>query len=101
MIRRIHSKRALAVVALLCLLVAFLSELLWLLESKDLLWAGGGAEVDEGPDGGLRLRADANAVRYDPTLHGRGVEVKAVTYHGLKVDRLRDGRWRIQVILDV
>src|SRR5688572_4913953 len=42
------------------MVVAFLSELLWLLESRDLLWLGGGVTVGPGPDGSVRLTAAGN-----------------------------------------
>ena len=83
------------------LVVAFLSELLWLHESEDLLWLGGGVEIAELPDGGLRLSAHGNAVVHDPVKHGRGVEVKAVTYHGLRFGREPSGAWGLWVLLDI
>ena len=81
------------------LAVAFLAELLWLLESKDLLWLGGGVEVTPQRDG-LRAVAKGNCAAYDPDRHGRGVEVKAVTYHGL-VSRREGARWHVRVLLDI
>lgn len=83
------------------LVVAFLSELLWLHESEDLLWLGGGVTVSELADGTLRLDAQGNAVVHDPLQHGRGVEVKAVTYHGLRFGRGQDGAWGLWVLLDI
>ena len=83
------------------LVVAFLSELLWLNESEDLIWLGGGVRVNPLDDGGLRLDAVGNAARHDPARHGRGVEVKAVTYHGLRFRRGRDGQWELWVLLDI
>ena len=82
------------------MVVALLSEILWLLESKDLLWLGGGVRLAAGPDGILRLHASGNGARYDPKRHGRGVEVKAVTYHDLVLRR--EGKtWRLWVLLDI
>lgn len=81
------------------LAVAFLAELLWLHESEDLLWVGGGVQVEE--HGGLvRATASANALHHAPHQHGRGVEVKAVTYHGLRFVREGAG-WRLWVLLDI
>lgn len=81
------------------LAVAFLSEVLWLMESQGLLWLSGGVHVEAGGDGYI-ARAGANMVRHDPRSHGRGVEVKAVTYHDLFFGR--DGnRWRLRVVLDI
>lgn len=83
------------------LVVAFLSELLWLHESEDLLWLGGGVTIAQLPDGILRLQAHGNAAVHDPVLHGRGVEVKAVTYHGLRFGRDATGSWGLWVLLDI
>lgn len=83
------------------LAVAFLSELLWLNESEDLLWLGGGVVVSALDDGGLRVVAHGNGVLHDAALHGRGVEVKAVTYHGLRFERGADGDWLLWVLLDI
>jgi SHS2 domain-containing protein len=83
------------------LVVAFLSELLWLHESEDLLWLGGGVTITPLPDGSLRLAAHGNAVVHDPVRHGRGVEVKAVTYHGLRFGREPSGAWGLWVLLDI
>lgn len=83
------------------LVVAFLSELLWLHESADLIWLGGGVRVTPLDDGGVRLEAVGNAAPHDPARHGRGVEVKAVTYHGLRFGRGRDGQWQLWVLLDI
>lgn len=82
------------------LVVAFLSELLWLHESEDLLWLGGGVHVEPGVGTMLRVVAKGNAVRHDPTRHGQGVEVKAVTYHGLRFGR-KDAGWELWVLLDI
>ena len=82
------------------MVVAFLSELLWLHESKDLLWVGGRVQVAEAPGGLLRVTAEGNGVHHDPARHGRGVEVKAVTYHGIRLER-QDGGWRLWVLLDI
>lgn len=81
------------------LLVAVLSELLWLYESEDVVWLGGGVRIE---DSGALLRATAtgNGLHHAPAIHGRGVEVKAVTYHGLRCAREGD-HWRLWVLLDL
>ena len=83
------------------LAVAFLSELLWLHESEDLLWLGGGVRVEAGAGGTVRATAVGNALRHDPARHGRGVEVKAVTYHGLRFGPAPSGGWELWVLLDI
>ena len=81
------------------LAVAFLSELLWLMESEGQLWVTGGVTITPTADG-LAADVGANMVRYDTRLHGAGVEVKAVTYHDLFFGR--DGaEWRLRVVLDI
>lgn len=82
------------------LAVAFLSELLWHFESQDLVWLGGGVRLVEGKDGLLRAEAEGNALVHDNSRHGQGVEVKAVTYHGLSFTESR-GVWLLRVILDI
>ncbi|MES2154344.1 MAG: archease [bacterium] len=82
------------------LVVAFLSELLWSFESEDLLWMGGGVSLGASRDGILRLEARGNVTRYDPSRHGRGVEVKAVTYHDVALRRDGSG-WLLRALLDI
>ncbi len=80
------------------LAVAFLSEILWQLESEDLLWVDGAVDVESTVDG-FRAHAVGRAVCYDPETHGRGTEVKAITYHELVFEQ-RD-EWFLRVILDI
>ncbi|MCF8052764.1 MAG: archease [Desulfobacterales bacterium] len=46
------------------------------------------------------IRAEVKTATYDPAVHRLGEEIKAVTYHQLRVEEL-DGGWRAQVIFDV
>ncbi len=81
------------------LVVAFLSELLWLLESDEMLWLAGGVDVRQDGDG-WHLQARGNGIQYDPARHGQGTEVKAVTYHDLVVAQ-EGPRWRCRVVVDI
>jgi len=54
-------------------------------------------EVQVGQDG---LRATARGEPFDPSRHELDMEVKAITYHGLKVEREADG-WLAEVIVDL
>jgi len=83
------------------LAVAFLSELLWHFESQDLVWLGGGVRVEQTPEGLLCAEAEGNALVHDSSKHGQGVEVKAVTYHGLAFGPQPRGEWLLRVILDI
>ena len=50
---------------------------------------------------GLRgLEATARGEPLDPKRHGLGHEVKAITYHGLKVEHQAEG-WLAEVLLDI
>ncbi len=82
------------------LVVAFLSELLWYFESEDLLWLGGGVTFGTSRDGILRLDVRANACVHQIARDGRGVEVKAVTYHDLEFAK-HGHEWRLRVLLDI
>lgn len=55
-----------------------------------------------GPDGVLwSLAAELWGEPLDPSRHGGGVDVKAVTLHQLAVSQDPDGTWRARVVLDV
>jgi SHS2 domain-containing protein len=82
------------------LAVAFLAELLWISESKDLLWTGGGVEYSILNDGTHRAAAVGNAVKFDPSMHGHGVEVKAITYHEVRFAQAKN-YWSLRVLIDI
>lgn len=56
----------------------------------------------------FEVRLDAQGLQatgwgepYDPQRHLPGREVKAITYHGLKVEQQADGSWLAEVIVDI
>jgi SHS2 domain-containing protein len=55
-------------------------------------------EVKVGPDG---LEGTAWGEPYDPGRHPLSHEVKAITYHGLRVEPTDDGGWLSEVIVDI
>lgn len=77
------------------LLVDLLSELLATVETRR--WLARRCCVER-VAGGLRVRAFGEAL--DPSRHRLTHEVKAITYHRLKVRCVR-GRWLAEVIVDV
>lgn len=83
------------------LAVAFLAELVWLVEAEDLLWLQGGVRLTTAADGILRAEAEGNGTRFEPNRSGRGVEVKAVTYHQVLFAQDARGLWRLRVLLDL
>ncbi len=78
------------------LLVDFLAELLGLFNLEKFLISGIKVKrIDE-----ISVAGEVVGEPYDPTRHELGDEIKAVTYHQLKVARQGD-EWTGRVILDV
>ena len=77
------------------LLFDWLKELLTRFEAEHQLFAR--FDVRVRPDG---LTATAWGEPFDPARHSLNHEVKAVTYHELKVE-LVDGEWLAEVIVDI
>lgn len=81
------------------LLVAWLSELIFLAETKSLLLADFDVRIaGQGDD--WRLLAEAGGERFSPGRHERRSLIKAATYHQLEVKKIADG-WTGRVIFDV
>ncbi len=77
------------------LLFDWLNELLYTFESEKLLLGRFEVRVE-----GNGLRATAFGQPLDPARHRLLHEVKAITYHQLKVERAGAG-WRAEVIVDI
>ncbi|MHB1425588.1 MAG: archease [Gemmataceae bacterium] len=77
------------------LLFDWLKELLYHFEVAHLLLARFSVQV--GADG---LQGSAWGEPFDPSRHELSHEVKAITYHGLRVEKMPDG-WLAEVIVDI
>lgn len=77
------------------LLFDWLSEILYLFESEHLLLSQFDVEIN--PDG---VHGIARGEPLDENRHELEHEVKAVTYHGLKVEETPNG-WLAEVIVDI
>lgn len=77
------------------LLFDWLSEILYLFDSQHLLLNDFTVRLDE--DG---LQATARGEPLDESRHRAEREVKAITYHGLRVEQTPDG-WLAEVIVDI
>lgn len=77
------------------LLFDWLTEILYLFESERILLA----QFDVRLAGDV-LEATARGEPLDETRHQLEHEVKAITYHGLKVEQTSDG-WLAEVIVDI
>jgi SHS2 domain-containing protein len=78
------------------LVVDWLNELLFL-HARDGALA---SEISVHEATPTRLRAAVRGEPFDPQRHPRGIEVKAATYHGLRVDPT-DSAWVAVVYLDI
>jgi SHS2 domain-containing protein len=77
------------------LLFDWLTELLYVFESRRLLLAEFDVMLD--PKG---LRATCRGEPVDRARHELDHEVKAITYHGLRVEQANEG-WLAEVIVDI
>ena len=77
------------------LLVSWLQELLYLLDTEDLLFGRFQVNLKD-----LALEATAWGEVFDPEIHTMKTEIKAVTYHQLEVVEDDQG-WEAQVIFDI
>jgi protein archease len=77
------------------LLFDWLRELLYRFDSQRLLFSRFEARVDA-----AGLTGSAWGEPFDPARHALAHEVKAITYHRLKVERTADG-WLAEVIVDI
>jgi protein archease len=77
------------------LLFDWLNELLYIYDVRRLLLCR--FEVEFGPSG---LEATAFGEPIDAARHALDHEVKAITYHGLKLEQ-QGGRWLAEVIVDI
>ena len=82
------------------LAVDFLSELLYIFAVDRFLPAEASVTVQDPGENGIALTAELAGETYDPSRHEIKTEVKAVTYHQLKVAP-ESGRWVGRVILDL
>ena len=78
------------------LLVSFLRELIFLQSARE--WVFKSVEIKQIK--GNRLQAVARGEKLDLDKHRMRTEIKAATYHGLKVEKTND-EWQAEVIFDV
>ncbi|ASJ04641.1 archease [Thermococcus barossii] len=82
------------------LLYSFLEELLVLHDVEGLVFGDVEVEIEKSVEG-YRLRAKACGEVLDYEKHGPKEEVKAITYHEMKIEQLPDGRWMAQLVPDI
>jgi len=83
------------------LLYGWLEALLVKFDSDQMLYSDFKVQIREGPGGrGYRLTGIALGEAYEPGRHPSKTEVKAVTYHGMKI-RESPGGARVRFLLDL
>lgn len=83
-----------------CLLVDWLSELLYLFEVDELVFWKFRVEKIRGEEGEYSIKAVAFGEQYYPESHPFETEIKAVTYNQLELEKTADG-WKAQVVVDI
>jgi SHS2 domain-containing protein len=77
------------------LLFDWLTELLYIFDTERLLLTSFDLQIDQ-----AGLRAVCRGEKLDPARHRLEHEVKAITYHHLKVEQTNEG-WQAEVIVDI
>ena len=81
------------------LLLNFLQEVIFYKDAEQLLLRISECRVHES-GGEFRVAARARGERLDPARHEQRVDVKAVTLHQFRLEKV-DSEWRAHVILDI
>lgn len=79
------------------LLITFLSELIVIHETQNIVLSGFSVTIDNH----RRLLCAAKSEPFDPHRHGEGTPVKGISYHELKIERRRDGKHVVEVLFDI
>jgi len=79
------------------LLFDWLNELLFHFGSENLVFSKFDVKIDKKK---FKLKAICWGERIDPQRHEIKAEVKATTYHKMKINKTKEG-WKAQVILDI
>lgn len=80
------------------LLFDFLSELVFLKDKDAAVFSGFNINITENE--GYLLKADVFGEKIDPSRHQLKVDVKGVTMHLLKVEKIKEG-YKAMVVLDI
>ncbi len=103
-VRKVESKECREVEAegedLMALLYNFLEELLILHDTEGVVFSDFEVRIEKTPDG-YRLKAKVYGEPLDLKKHEPKEEVKAITYHDMKIEQLPDGRWMAQLVPDI
>ncbi len=80
------------------LLHDFLSEVLYLAETENLVFSDADTAIADGPP--MSVRATLRAAPFDRVRHAGGTEVKGIAYFDLSIVEA-DGGYRLEIVFDV
>ena len=78
------------------LIIKMLSEILYIHEVRKMVFAEADTELTDG----YSLRVKLTGEKIDPTRHELLEDIKAATYHNLKINRVND-RFMAEIIFDI
>ncbi|AHF80316.1 Hypothetical protein TES1_0930 [Thermococcus paralvinellae] len=85
---------------LYALLYNFLEELLILHDTEGLVFSDFDVKIEKTKEG-YKLKVKAYGEPLDYEKHEPKEEVKAITYHDMKIEQLEDGTWIAQLVPDL
>ena len=78
------------------LLIKMLSEILYLHQARKMVFSEAEIELMDG----FRLKGRLKGEKIDPGRHELGLDIKAATYHNLKIQRVND-RFMAEIVFDI
>ncbi len=81
------------------LLIAFLEELIFLKDTKHLVFSLIAVKIKQSPKQ-CSLTATLKGEKINPKKHQLGNDIKAITYHQFKLEQQKD-QWMAQVLVDI
>jgi len=77
------------------LLFDWLSEIVFIKDSENMLFSGFNVEIKDN-----KLKAECLGEKIDQQKHRPRVDVKAITLHKFRVERVKD-KWKASIIIDI
>ena len=77
------------------LLYNFLNELLIIRDSENIFFSHFKIEIK-----GNVLEAEAKGEEFNPQKHEQSIEIKAITYHDLKIEKTKEG-YKVKLLVDI
>lgn len=78
------------------LLIKMLGEILYIYRVRNMVFTG----IDLELTGGNKIKGTLTGESYDPERHELELDIKAATYHNLKIQRVND-RFMAEIVFDI